>query len=277
MDLDQNPLSNKLTCEDEIDEFVDTLDTGDILFFTTGLFHSIISFTIQMACNSKWTHSGMIVKRGSETLLWESVNQHHESTPFTDIRTGKPATGNGVRLINFRTYIKAGYGCLKRDGISSCIFAVLRLNRNWRMNSQLKREIEDYVVTKSARTKMVYPRSIIPLVTSWWDGWLSTFVCCGCFSTYQVEVMNLSESSSNVPTTHNHYDQIKWEKEEEIFCSQLIITTLEHTSFWKSNIPCEEWTVQDLTNGENINSWFWKYTNRIGYKVGGIEVKTMVC
>jgi hypothetical protein len=276
----------RLTCFEEIAAFSATLKTGDILFFTTGLWHSILSFTIEMSCNSEWTHSGMVIRSPATPntiLLWESVNQHRAETGFTDVRTGGPASGNGVRLIDFKIFIESGYGCMKKNRKGTCIFAVLRLNHQWPLNKELQRQIENYVLNQSVHTKMVYPQSMWPLVASWYDGWLSPFVCCGMASTYQVEVMNLSAESLDLPKTHLHYQQRtegdRWETEEEIFCSQLVVTTLEHTSFFKSAIPCQEWTVEDLTKGSNINHWFQVPKGSIGPigYVDRIETKTLEC
>ena len=157
--------SGTLTCAKDIDDFITSVDTGDILFFTTGLFHSVISFSIRTVCNSEWTHSAMIVRHPitKRHLVWESVNQHRDTSIFTDIRTGMSATGSGVRLIDFSTFIHNGYGCLKTMGRKTCIFAVLRLDRSLPQNELLKREIEDYVVRNSIKTKMIYPKTIYPL------------------------------------------------------------------------------------------------------------------
>lgn len=271
-----------LTCEDDIDSFVSSLDTGDIVFFTAGKFHSIISFTIEFICHSEWTHSGIIV-RDPETdtvLVWESVNHHRETSTFVDFRTKTVATGSGARLIDFGVYIKGGYGCMKKDGKLSCMFAVLKLDKKWKANTDLQNEIQDYILKKTTKTKQVYPASIVPLAASWYDGWQSLFTSCGLFTTYEAQVMNLPNSSVDIPKIHSHYnqktDQDHWPKEEEVFCSQLVIEVLEHTTYFASNIPCNEWTVEDLTVGSHINQWFKKYHGRIGYEEH-IRVMTMIC
>lgn len=271
-----------LRCHDDIEQFISTLDTGDLIFFAKGMFDSLISFTIRATCNSKWTHVGMIVKNNDKVLFWESVNTHSEVSGFTDMRTNERASGKGARLIDFLTYINLGYGCLKVNGNPSCVFAVLRLKRSSRGNETLKSEIKDYVIHQSSHTKINYPKTVVPLAKAWFDGPESCLVCCGFFSTYDVEQMYLTTSSTEIPKTHTHYKKdadglvVKTENPvtEEAFCSQLVIMTLEHTSRFKSFIECGEWTVEDLANGHNINEWF--ESPEMGYQ-DSIEIRTLFC
>jgi hypothetical protein len=255
-------MNEKLSTIDDINKYVESLDTGDILFFSTGLFHSIVSFVIMTGCNSKWTHSSMVVRSKGKVYLWESVNNHSEKSPFMDIRTNKAATGNGVRLINLKEYLISGQHCLKKTGHDSCIIGTLKLNPKLKNNNLLKSQIEDYVLNESSKTTLTYPKSALPLIKTWYDGCLSCFVPFGCLTTYEVELINL-ETNYNAPETHSHYKHTE-NTNEEIICSQLIIMTLEKTNYFRCQIPCNDWTVEDLTLGRNINMWF--IDNQIGYQ-----------
>ncbi len=253
----------KLCSENEIDCFVSSLNTGDIIFFTTELFHSLISFGIRVACNSKWTHTGMIVKppKNVDALLWESVNNRVPTSIFQDERFSdhRKATGSGVRLINFRKYLQYAYLHLDERPSSEpfLFFGVLRLNEKVPLTKKLQLRIENYVLNESPRVHMNYPQSMVPLIEAWWDGWESLCVPFGCFSTYQVELDNITKSETT--TTHIHYTHPSEiiGNVEDIFCSQLVVKTLEMTGYFKSDIPCSEWVVDDLTLGNNINEWFF--------------------
>jgi hypothetical protein len=273
-------LNRELTCNDDIDTLLEELHTGDIMFFTTGLFHSIVSFSIEMGCNSEWTHCGMVVRKpgDSAVYLFESVNNHVAESQFIDRRTGKHATGMGVRLIDLKEYMHYGYACLEQKTTRSCIFGLLLLDTTQPGTAEFQRQIVDYVFNQSMCVHMIYPTTIYPLVMAWWDGWESLFVCCGCFDTYQVELNHLTLASSAVPTQHSHYrrgDANKEPKDEEIFCSQLIIRVFEATDFFRSDIPCEEWVVEDLAHGINLNVWF-RQQPRVAY-YGKLIVKELSC
>lgn len=245
-----------LSTNEDIDNFGSTLNTGDIILMTSGKYYSIVSFAICAACNSSWTHSGMIIKApDGTTQIWESVNNHRSYSIYTDYRTKKPAVGDGVRLIDFTMYLK---GCLKSmpEGKQETkAIGVLRLDRNLVTNEKLRMEIEDYVLKRSVHLKMNYPKDMEPLIRTWWDGWQSCFVPCGFYTTYEAQLANLDPNAKNTPLIHKHYKHRLESGTEDVICSQLVIKTLEETNYFKSQIPCDEWTVDDLTEGKKLNIW----------------------
>ncbi len=258
--------------EQNVKKIVNSLNTGDLIFFSSKKKNSFNSFIIRFACHSKWTHVGMVIRISSDyndtsVYIWESVN-NNSTTPscMIDQRTKTEATNNGVRLIDLELYLLKGIKYAKSINVSELCIGILPLDNCKAKYKQLQNAILQFVLKDSLKIKQTYPKSMMKLVQSWYDGVGSLFVCCGCYTTYEMQINAIKEKQS---IDHNHYKKDETIKKEEVFCSQLVIETFERTGLFLSPIPCYEWTVDDLSHIHALNSW-WK--DDISYK----ELKEMI-
>jgi hypothetical protein len=236
----------------EISALVDSISTGDIIVTTNDKGLSFNSFMIQTGCNSPWTHSGMvIVLPNSKTrYLWESVNQHENETKYTNPITQKPAAGKGVRLIPLEDFLFDGLKVLqKKQNNFGTKIGVLKIDREKQGYTNFTNQIIQYV-TNPALHNIPYPHSYEPLIESWWDGPLSLFVCFGCYTTFEVEEMKYQTHSPLALVKHQETSAHK-----TFFCSELVIATLNSTTFFNSYIPCNEWTVADIACPLHLNKF----------------------
>lgn len=248
----------KVDSEKSISDMVATLNTGDIFITTSRKTSSLHSFVIQTCCNSPWTHAGIIVVLPNSTTkyLFESVNQHKTELVYDNPITKKKAVGNGVHLIPLESFLKDGLQNLKRNGDPSSYvnIGILKVAPS-SSYVNFANKLITFVSTPQIYS-IKYPASNWPLIKSWWDGFYSLFTCCGCFTTLEIDEMNYNGKTLIYP----HHDEINTHK--EIFCSELVISSLKFTTFFTSNIPCEEWTVADISLPSNLN----KYLHGISYE-----------
>lgn len=231
---------------DDITNLVATLDTGDIIVTSTDKCTSFNGFVIQTFCHDMWTHSGMVVTFPETGIkyLWESVNQSGTKVKQIDPITLTSGTSSGVRLISLESFLKDGFTFLKRQqNARGSKLGVLYLNRSNTAVSDFTAKILQFAQTPSLHNTP-YPPTYQPLIESWWDGWPSLFTLCGCYTTFEVEEMNLQ----------GHHSQQHDEKSHAtLFCSQLVVATLAHTGWFSTKIPCYEWTVSDISLPANLN------------------------
>lgn len=242
-------ICQKIQSVDDIENICNSLDTGDIMVTSTSKFTSGHSFIIQVGCNSPWTHTGIIIVLPNSNIryLLESTNETNPNTTLINPITNSLAASRGVRLIPLNVFLKKGWinitGAKNKENYVNIGFIKLR---NAYSNLDFQKRLITFAQTKELYEK-TYPTSFVPLIESWWDGWRSLFVPCGCYTTMEIDEMNYTLASKKMDLTENVLTY------QEFFCSELVIAALKFTNYFCSPIPASEWTVADISDAKNLN------------------------
>jgi hypothetical protein len=262
------------TISKSIDDFLETLGNGDIVFSRS---ESFVGKVIQNSVKSIWNHVGMCIvcKETGVKCYWESSASKDSNTLPESCRPMYGGGVQGVRMWPLRNRLKE---MLKPKG-SSILFAVAKLTLQKPIDMTLYYKRLDSFTKKASG--LPYQNNYLVLFFAWFDGMttLKRYLCSSWSEDEhdhdmlddrgslvnnewmsEREIVTLGGTGrANASITKDMGADVdnSYTLQKTYFCSQLIVDTLVKMGIMNHReCPgCSEWTVDDLFYVRNINKY----------------------